>query len=453
MHFKYTYKYIHTTSPKGIEVNLIKLIEAGRFQEQYTKQITKVITEERWLDRGGGGKYPLKVEIKPNFKTSSTQQRLDSDKKNINVSTYHVFTESTHSVASYFVLMKNRMCQNGEKRGEFRTILFRYLDSDVSGIVEGFLLGGSANLEKPILQAVKVAGVSHILSASGSNVSLFLLIHSPVFWRFFGKHFTAFLGVVLLFWYLQIAGCTPPLVRAVVSAVLTLTAGMVFVQHSALRVLGVTFLGIVLINSNYISSIGFQLSVAATLGIILFTRSNPNINREHIDVSRYYFNSRCCHSRSITANAQLSFHICEVMTKRLIVSCKSVLVTTLAAQMLTLPIILLYFGELSTIALVSNVLLLWLVPLVVTTAIATVALGALSLHTFATLTGTLTTFFTRTFLVILQTIGQYDSLLIQLTSEQVKWTLFVYFVILLMLFNSKKSKKNTSRCKNYFCQC
>jgi ComEC/Rec2-related protein len=453
LHFNQTYKYVYTNSPKHIEININKLGQTAQFQEQYTKQIVNDIYEGTLLEKGRRKKTPLEVEIKPSFKISNKQLPADSNKKNTNISTHQGIVETTHITSSYFVFILKNLCQNGEKRDKFRNVLSRYLESDVSGIAEGFLLGGTTSLEKPLLRAVKVAGVSHILSASGSNVSLFLLINSPILWKYFGKNFTAFVGVASLIWYLQLAGCTPPLIRAVVGAVLTLTASLLFLQHSALRILVVTFLSIVFINSNYITNIGFQLSVAATLGIIVFTRSYPNKNREQIDVSMYYLNSHCYHSKLTTANFMYFLTTCEVIAKQLFSSCKSVLLTTLAAQLLTLPIILLYFGELSTIALVSNMLLLWLVPLVVTTSIITVALGAVSLHMLATLMGTLTTFFTRTFLVILQTIGQYDVLLIHLTAVQVKWTLFVYFVILLILFNRKKSRKNTSSFKNYYCQC
>jgi competence protein ComEC len=102
-----------------------------------------------------------------------------------------------------------------------------------------------------------------------------------------------------------------------------------------------------LLNPPWVTDIGFQLSVLATLGIILFAKKEKKI------VSNP--------SGSLLARAY-SF-------------IEDDLRVTLAAQVFTIPIILFQFHRLSLIAPISNVLIGWLIAPIMITGFVMIGLG------------------------------------------------------------------------------
>jgi competence protein ComEC len=129
-------------------------------------------------------------------------------------------------------------------------------------------------------------------------------------------------------------------------------------------------------------------------------------------------------------------------------SCKESLRTTLAAQVFTLPIILYHFHELSTVVLVSNVALLWLMPYIVTASVMLFIAASLNIHILAVVFGALTTFLTHIFLKLVQLFGGSAHSLLPLTEPQAHRIVFVYFISTLILLVAQKWSKMTMHERN-----
>ncbi|MBP9781819.1 ComEC/Rec2 family competence protein, partial [Candidatus Woesebacteria bacterium] len=187
------------------------------------------------------------------------------------------------------------------------------LPPEEAGLAVGMLLGGTQDMTSSQIAAYRQAGLSHIVAASGYNVTLVAAWVAWLVSKLFGRKLAIPIIVVTIIGYAIMAGATAAVVRAAVMAVIT-SVGLIFGRESDIRwVLLVSVLLMLLFNPNYVSDIGFQLSVAATAGLVFF---NP----------------------------------------------RNVWWTTIAAQISTMPIILHYFGNLSLVAPLSNILVLWTVP-------------------------------------------------------------------------------------------
>lgn len=197
---------------------------------------------------------------------------------------------------------------------KFRTHLQQkitnFLPGDLGGLASGILMGGNQLLSGGTQDNFIKTGLSHVVAASGYNVSFVSVWLLTIGTKLFGKRSSIYFAIVGTILYTALAGMTLSVIRAGLMSVLAFTA-MTFGRKSdpfwSLLISAVIML---LWDPLWINDIGFQLSLAATAGIVLGTGWGE----------------------------------------------------TLMAQLTTLPLILHHFGQLSVVAPLANLLVIWLVP-------------------------------------------------------------------------------------------
>lgn len=391
----------------------------------------------------------LEVEEGRNHLFSSIRVPSDKGNKTVKIALNQANQKEIHYGVSPKYSPRVLTCQDGEKRRQVSKLLTKYIGSEEYPIIEGMLLGGTDQVDKEQKKKVKIAGLSHILSASGSNVSLFLILNSPFIWRKFGKVFTTLITISFIFIYLSIAGCSAPLVRASLGSSLSLLGLVHHAQVSSFWLLAVTCCLMLSMQSNYLTDIGFQLSVAATFGILLAAKQLPKRRVGRLDVSILYNAKLDWQSNQLTANFNILVQKVKGIANNMVASCKTVVLFTLAAQLATLPITLYYFQELSIIAVVSNVVIVWIVPIILYGAILTVVCSALQLHLFARLSGGLATYCAHLFLIVVDYFSSFDFALLKLGLFTTYCILFIYLIcilIYLIKFFLYQGKVNTVFC-------
>lgn len=191
--------------------------------------------------------------------------------------------------------------------------LTRWLPADEAALDAGIVLGGTEGMSSQLKLAFRRTGLSHIVAASGYNVTVVAGWTMLLFTRWFHRRLAIILGIVSIILYVMLAGATAAVIRAGIMASSAWIGQLWGREADGLWLLGVTVWTMLMINPAYAADIGFQLSMAATAGIMWF---RPSGN----------------------------------------------LWTALAAQLSTIPLILHHFGNLSVIAPIANLLLLELVP-------------------------------------------------------------------------------------------
>ena len=207
------------------------------------------------------------------------------------------------------------------------------LPAPFSGLAEGIVLGTKNSLDSRFYEALKTTGTLHVVVASGTNISLLggliLYLLSPIAGRRI-----ALLSSLLLIWvYVAVIGFDAPIVRAGIMGSLVYSAGILGREQNALRMLGIVGVIMLLINPLWLFDLGFQLSFAATAGILLFSSKLGRIGGlgkvRGINILPKVF--------------------------------KESLITTLAAQVFITPILFFSFGTISWISPLVNMLVLWTV--------------------------------------------------------------------------------------------
>lgn len=193
-----------------------------------------------------------------------------------------------------------------------------------AGLLAGLLVGGDDRLPRNIQEEFSRTGLSHIVAVSGYNVSIVavLLMSLLVFCGLYRQQalWGALLGIGL---FTLLVGAPASAVRAAImtgAALLAVRMGRLGSPANAILLSGTAMLFFNPLLLRY--DIGFQLSFAATIGIV-----------------------------SLVPFALLSLRLGDVVS------------TTLAAEVFVLPILLFHFHTLPVFALLVNAIVLPFVPI------------------------------------------------------------------------------------------
>lgn len=161
-------------------------------------------------------------------------------------------------------------------RSRVAAMLDPWSNESAGGLVAGFLIGDTSGIAKLDQSMLRDAGLSHYVAVSGSNVALFLglwwVIAAPLA---FGPRRRAIGGLAGVAIFIALTRWEPSVVRAGVMAVLVLGARAIGYPLSTWSALGGAVTGVVLVAPELVDSVGFQLSIAATLGVLAFQGMNP----------------------------------------------------------------------------------------------------------------------------------------------------------------------------------
>lgn len=202
------------------------------------------------------------------------------------------------------------------------------LTEPAASLVSGVLLGERSSLPVSLARAFQITGLTHILAISGFNITLIinLLIvvtaYLPRVWRL------PLTGLIISLFVL-LTGASASVVRAAVMGMLIFSVKSLGRRVSAFKAIVLSVSVIVFFDPRLLAlDISFQLSVLATLSLVLFAGSMQLEYGQH--------------------------------WQKLI---WDGMATTLAAQVITLPYLCYHFGTVSLIAPVANLLIGPLIPL------------------------------------------------------------------------------------------
>ena len=203
------------------------------------------------------------------------------------------------------------------------------------GLLAALVLGSAVvPLPQALREAFRVSGLSHALAASGFHLTV-LLGAVLVLARPFGRAGRLLLasGAILLF--LLLAGPQPSVVRAVLMGALALGAREAGLRGRPLGLLALSAAGMLLLRPDWLQDVGFQLSVAATAGLVVSADPLEGSLRPPLEAIPL---------------------LPPAWRPRLAALLAPALAVPLAASLWTLPLQLLHFGVVPLWAVPANVL-------------------------------------------------------------------------------------------------
>ncbi len=205
-----------------------------------------------------------------------------------------------------------------------------YIGGDEGAYLKGLVTGERSDLSKELKQAFINTGVMHLIAVSGLNVAYIIISITLILSLFRLPQIPrTIITIIALVFYCLFTGNPASIVRATIMGILFLIAIILERKTNFYNIVGVSALIILIYDSKQLFDPGFILSYCAVITMVFFYERferllSPRINEWNIKGKKYI--------------------------RYLLV----LFLTTLAAQIGTLPITAAFFGKISFISLLAN---------------------------------------------------------------------------------------------------
>ena len=231
-------------------------------------------------------------------------------------------------------------------------------DTSAISIAEALLIGYRDDLDKDLVQAYSNTGVVHIIAISGLHIAmiygLIVFFMKPFYKKKWIKWVKPCIVLIVIWAFTCIAGAAPSILRSAIMFSFIVIGEAFGKRVNIYNNLAASAFAILLFNPYSLWDVGFQLSYAAVLSIVIFSKQ----------VAHWlYFSNKLLRSL---------WQLCAV---------------TISAQILTLPFILFYFHQFPGLFIVTNLVVVPLSGFILYAEL--LLLIVAPLHSLATITGNL----------------------------------------------------------------
>lgn len=317
---RFLFFYAHATPPKMGESITLQTTLLTEPKVSGDQQSLSLFYKDIWRINVRTAKYPLfhygdSFSLRGTIKTKIVKE-MGIDKTIYSMDYPRIIHVSKSS--NYFVRYA------GFIRRSVSKIFHQYLPQPSDSLLMGIVFGINEGMPDSFLSVLRTGGVLHVIAASGMNVtmvagSLFMLLG-----KFLRRQTAVLISIFGVVFYAVLSGLQPSILRASIMGILVFSASLVGRQNTALVTLGITAYLMLFWKPALLSDVGFQLSFFSTLGILLI--------------------------KPLFTVVEARFGFLEDIT------------TTIAAQIATLPILLLTFGQYGLLSVLVNALVLWTIP-------------------------------------------------------------------------------------------
>jgi competence protein ComEC len=274
-------------------------------------------------------------------------------------------------------------------------IINRFMEPREAGLLGGILLGETRSIDPEVKEAFRLTGSSHIVAISGANITIAAGAFMLIFGRLFHKRTALILTLAGIAAYVLLVGGSPGVLRAGIMGGIAIVGLIYGREYFSLY----SLCGAVLIQTLYspqaFYDIGFELSAVATLGLILiaaplqqqgWVQKLPGIYREGFIVG-------------------------------------------FGAEVMTTPLVIYYFQQISPVSMPTSVIGLPLLPIIMASGALLVAGGWLFAGLFPVLVyglGWLSWLFTASLVEVVDFFARIPFASIELPQQNPYWLVIYY---------------------------
>lgn len=257
---------------------------------------------------------------------------------------YKVYCDSLDIINNEYSLYRDSIYRLKERIFDVYDLL---LPSKNSGVLSAMILGDKTTLDSDIKELYQTHGISHILAISGLHVSLIGLTLYNILRRLrLNTSLSSIISIIFIYSYGVLTNFSVSTTRAIIMLFTLLISKIIGRTYDILSAACLSGLLILINNPLQIYSTGFLLSFGAILGIALIYPIISNGLKINNKLLRNLFDN---------------------------------LLVSLSVQIMTLPILLYFFFEISTYSILFNIILLPFVSVIIILAIIAGIIGTLYL--------------------------------------------------------------------------
>lgn len=332
----YNYKMSDLNKFLGTECDVSASViskDMGTNSVKYTAKLTKINSENKNIkimiyapkdtDFNYGDKIVLK-NVKPNLLPNGKNFDYNVYLKARGVfMTVYAPSDKIEKIADGKGILRS-LCVFRNKSSEK---VHKYLKDDCALVVEAIITGNKSNLQRKIKNAFAASGISHLLAVSGLHLTLLVMYAGGIFKkedyitiRFVKPVFS----IVLTLLAMVVTGLGYSVIRAGIMLILMNLAKILGREKNSINSLMIAAAVIIFANPYAVFDVGLELSFFATLGILIYSE---RINKFVKPYLHFGFIS-------------------------------STLSTTLAAQIFTMPLIVIYYNNIALYSVIANIIVI-----------------------------------------------------------------------------------------------
>lgn len=205
------------------------------------------------------------------------------------------------------------------------------LPYEYSGLMLGIVFGIKDSLPNSFSNELRSVGLVHVIAASGMNVTMVALFFSFLCGHFLKRQKALIVSIIGILFYVVLAGFQASILRAAIMGIVLFVGQIFGRQTMPVYVLFLAGVGMLLYSPLLLFDIGFQLSFLSVLG--LFYIPSLLVRNKHI----------------------------KVFVEKGVIG--EDIITTVSAQLATIPVLLAYFGSYTIWSVIVNGLVLWTIPI------------------------------------------------------------------------------------------
>ena len=208
--------------------------------------------------------------------------------------------------------------------------------AETAGFAKALLLGITDDLSYETDTNFKLSGIRHVIAVSGLHVTILF----SVIYVLTGKRsmLACLIGIPVLIFFAAVAGFSPSITRACIMHGLMAIAMLFRKEYDPPTALGFAVLTMLVFNPWTAANVGFQLSVSCMVGIFLFSEPVKNWLLDRDRLGKY---------KGVRKRISTWFAVSVSIS--------------IGAAILTTPLCAYYFGMVSLVSVVTNLLTLWVI--------------------------------------------------------------------------------------------
>ena len=217
-----------------------------------------------------------------------------------------------------------------EIRQHYRASMEKIMSNEDAAAIFAMLFGGYAGLNAELVEDFATTGIIHILSVSGSHMSLLAAATAWLcLWLKFPRWATVALGFFVIFTYTLLSGMLPQVIRSACMGMLVFLGTALQKESVGARMLAFTALAMLIHSPLLIFDVSFQLSYTSTAGLMYLAK---DLRRKMLTLPDWF---------------------------------KLPAAMTLSAQIASLPVVIWYFNRISLSSVLANVFVMPLLEFVI----------------------------------------------------------------------------------------
>jgi competence protein ComEC len=286
------------------------------------------------------------------------------------------------------------------------------LSGDQRGLLLGFLLGDSRGISKQVYGLFRDTGTLHLLAVSGFNVGLILfllivilkLFKAPLWLR-------TVIGILSIVVFSNLVNNQPSVVRASIMATVALVGAFLYRDLNLLNILSFAALVMLFFFPLWLFEVGFQLSFAAVLGIIIIY---PKLNNYLFD--RFAGKAKFFYKWIIAP-----------------------ILVSLAVELAVFPLLAYYFNFIPLVTIIANLVLVPLTSLIVYLGCAQILVAVFSVS-FSGIIAQLNYLLLSLDLISVNFFSHFPLAKLKIASPSII-EILIYYLVLWFLLNLSSHKK------------